>query len=212
MRLTYPEAFRQAASRSHSPDFPLANTPLEIDPGAPVDADTIRQAIALDLADGVVDTSLALVGRCFMVAREMSYVLFELSIPHAVTIGNVNVDGKPYFTTTLDTLAAEFTEGYVGGKDANAHCWLTLIDGSVLDATILPSLHYHRALDTAPLPLIDAIFLAAPSDSGALCHTPMLTGFNYHTAVFSSPIVDRNWPTIAQWINDFALVRRRMTR
>lgn len=195
-------------ARSQSNDWPELNAQLSVDPALTLHLEAVRKAVAEDLSVDYVSNTWELAGRCFLVAREMSYVLFELRIPHAVTIGNVQLDGQPYFTTTLESLAREFSEGYVGNTPANAHCWLTLADGSILDGSLLPSIA-HREGASEPLSFHDAIYVKRHDFVDRLKYLPYLTGLHYHFEVVTHEFCDRHFATYAQWVDDYCTCSHR---
>ena len=149
-----------------------------------------------DFFDGVITAPEQLIGECFRVVREASYVLFQMGIDHVVTIGNVSFDNVPYFTTTLESIKNEMSEGFVKEKPANAHAWLTLDTGQILDLTILQSRSHHSKLGN--LTFEDSIYLSGVSTNCKISHKPLLTGFAYHFKVFLSP--DNTIPNIySEW-------------
>lgn len=205
MNPNYIHQYTEARRRSTQVHQPSYENPFSITPGVSIDHELIRKTVADDIADGVVSNTWALAGRCFLAARELSYILFNLKIPHALTVGNVDLDGTPYFTTTADSLAAEFAEGYIPGKPANAHCWLTLPDGSTLDATLAASIANREGQEAAPS-FYDAILVATHPLSARLRYRPMLTGFHYHFDVVTHPFLDKHYPTYAAWLEDYRKV------
>jgi hypothetical protein len=208
MNSNYPQMFADALSRSRSTTTPEHNNSLSIDLALLLDHDHIRRSVANDLADGVASDTWQLAGRCYLAARELSYILFDLKIPHAVTIGNVHFDGRPYFSTTLDTLAAEFSEGYVPSAPANAHCWITLPDGSVLDASLAPSIAHHQERRNEPLSFYEAVLIAPHGLTERLEYTPLLTGFHYHFRVVTHPFLDKHYRTYASWAEHYQMATR----
>jgi hypothetical protein len=202
MNQDYINLFADAQHRSTQMHQSVYENSFSITSGIPVDHEQIRKAVADDIADGVVSNTWALAGRCFLAVRELSYILFNLKIPHALTVGNVDLDGTPYFTTTLSSLAAEFAEGYIPGKPANAHSWITLPDGSTLDATLAASIANREGQTVAPS-FYDAILVATHPLSMKLRYRPMLTGFHYHFGVVSHPFLDRHYKTYVAWLRDY---------
>ncbi|NMV39656.1 hypothetical protein [Ralstonia insidiosa] len=203
----YLRSFNDAMARSQGNNWPELNAQLNVDPAQALDLQAIRKAVADHFSVDYVSDTWELAGRCFLVAREMSYVLFGLRIPHAVTIGNVQLDGQPYFTTTLESLAKEFSDGYVGNTPANAHCWLTLADGSILDGSLLPSIS-HREGASESLSFHDAIFIKRHDFVDRLEYLPYLTGLHYHFEVVTHEFLDRYFETYAQWVDDYCACAR----
>lgn len=89
----YIEAFKEAMARTDGIAGGLSNYPLRITPGLKVDIPQIVNAIARDFSEFLPHSDV-LPGMCFSVARELSYILLELGIRHAVTVGDIElVDG-----------------------------------------------------------------------------------------------------------------------
>ncbi|CAH0530703.1 hypothetical protein CTH30272_03045 [Allocatenococcus thiocycli] len=162
--------------------------------------DVIKNALIADFQEFIPSTN-ALVGSCFKVVREASYVLNELGVPHYLTIGDVTYKGKPYYRTTVGSIFKEIKQGYVPHAPANAHAWLTLESGQVVDLTILSSVN-KREHPESELPWSQAIYVSSSEDSSELSHTPILQGFGYHLNVVSHPF-EMNYSIYVQWINDF---------
>lgn len=151
---------------------------------------------------GVTDHSGGLVGSCFMMVRDASYVLHKNRFRHTLTIGNVLVDGKPYYETTPDSLRAEIHKGYVANKPAIAHAWLTLDSGQIVDLTILASLAHAVRREEDCIGLANAILVSLPDENSSIRHLPMLTGFGYHIRVVSH-YLDNNFGIYMQWLLDY---------
>jgi hypothetical protein len=207
MNSKYDKMFGDASRRSQNTLRPEHNNFLLIDPDLILDHDHIRRSVANDLSDGVATNTWQLAGRCYLVARELSYILFDLKIPHAITIGNVSLDGRPYFSTTLNTLSKEFAVGYVPSTPANAHCWITLSNGSVLDASLAPSIAHREGQDD-PLSFYDAVLVAPHGLTKRLEYEPLLTGFHYHFNVVTHPFLDRHYRTYTSWVEHFQMATR----
>jgi hypothetical protein len=126
-----------------------------------------------------------LIGHCFLYTRNASMMLCDEGIVHTVTVGNVNVDGRPYFLTTHQSLKQEFELGYVAGEPAHAHTWLTLHCGSIIDLTILSSLAHREK--RSPLKMIQAIYCDDVSTNNRIQHVPMLLGPMYQCKVVTEP-------------------------
>lgn len=208
MTSTYLRQFQDAMARSRDRDWPELDARLNLDPGRTLDLEAIRRAVAEDFSVDFVDNTWELAGRCYLVARELSYVLFNLRLPHAVTIGNVLLDGKEYFTTTLDSLTEELRKGYIPNEPANAHCWITLVDGSILDSSLMPSIA-HREGAKAPPSFYEAVTLQRHDAVDRLKYRPYLTGLHYHFNVVTHHLFDRHFETYAQWVDDLQKCTRR---
>jgi hypothetical protein len=65
---------------------------------------------------------------------------------------------------------------------ANAHFWITLVDGSILDGTLQPSIA-HRDGRQEPLSFYDAIYIKRHDFSDGLEYLPLMIGLHYHFEV-----------------------------
>lgn len=163
--------------------------------------DEIKKIISDDLLDGVIKRSSALAGKCYILVREASYVLHDNGIKHSLTIGNVKVNGKPYFTTTLESLTKEVENGYIPFEPANAHAWLTLDSGQILDLSILASIANKNK--EKELSVFDAILVSKNDTPSKLEHIPMFTGFGYHFKVVTNQNIDSRFDVYLQWFYEF---------
>jgi hypothetical protein len=203
----YIEKFQSAHFRSTLLYGEQMNPSLNIDlEQQPYDLSIIN-AIVVDFKDGVVNDSSGLPGNCFGLAREASYVLFELGVDNAVTIGNVLVDNEPHFTTTEETLALEVKEGFLPDIPANAHAWLTLSSGQILDVSILAS-YAHQSGKELPL-LSESIFLSGCIDVPTVHHLPFITGLAYHFKVVTHPnVTDGSYNRYYDWLKDSYIFKK----
>lgn len=206
MSSSYLEQFAAAHAWSERHAHPRLNHSISLDPRKQVDMDRIIDALEHDFADFVTSTD-SLRGHCFQVVREISYVLFDLRVRHAVTIGDVTLPNGPYVGTSKQRLKRELRQGYKLDFDhagrpvevpAHAHAWITLENGQVIDGTILSSINHSAG--RPPLALKDA-FYHSGLDTG-ITHVPLVTGFAYHYLVLTHP-VDRFYPTYTQWYEDY---------
>lgn len=178
---------------------------LAVATGTTYGADVVDEVVA-DFKDGVVKSALELPGNCFAICRDASCVLFEAGIDHVVTIGNVTIEGSAQFDVTQDIIDRQILQGYVPLEPANAHCWLTLDSGQVLDPTILPSWAFHHD-GGRELPLDEAIFLSGLHGTPAVVHWPMLTGFAFHLGVVTHPS-DRRSYVHEEWMQHSMTFKR----
>lgn len=58
----------------------------------------------------------------------------------AITIGNVRYKGKKLYKTTPESIKETIRKGFQPEEQLDLHVWLTLVDMSVLDLTIIPTL------------------------------------------------------------------------
>lgn len=117
------------------------------------------------------------VGECYFYTQCISMDLCMKGIPHSVTIGDVEVNGKPLYGTTAASLADDLSAGYDQTAPANAHAWITLPDGEVVDAVILHSI--ARREKRKPLKLIQSIYLSHGKHSQRINHIPVTVGVDY---------------------------------
>ncbi len=199
---TYKTAFYEAMARSLSVFDPMFTPTFLLDNKTKYDVDYIKKIISDDFLDGVEKNPCALTGRCFMLAREASYVLHENGIRHYLTIGNVLVDGKPYYKTTIDSLMADVKNGYTCDEIVNAHVWLTLDSGQVLDLTMLSSIGHKN--DKHKSSIYDAVYVSSDCKDDALVHVPMLAGFGYNLKVVTHPDLNSSWfDAYSEWWLDY---------
>ncbi len=199
---TYLASLDAAMNRSRAIGLSEYETRLAFDPALAVDLAAVREKVVEDFSDGWLEDTSALPGRCYLVARDLSYILLNMKIPHAITIGNVLLDGAPYFTTTLASLRADLDDGYIANEPANAHCWITLLDGSIVDGTLNASIA-HKEGAAAPIPFEEAVYAKRHDQRDRLDYMPLLTGFHYHMRVVTNPYQDRHYETYMKWFIDY---------
>jgi hypothetical protein len=212
----YLAAFRKAMERTYvlAPGF--SNYPLVPYPDMGLDHQEIVMAVAQDLSTCANSTD-AFPGHCFQICREVSYILLDLGVRHAITVGDIKLPDRMYVGVTEDKMVEEFHAGYqLGihngaptGAPINAHAWVTLEDGSVIDATILASNHRRAGLASNPLPFDKAIFSSALHATPDIQHLPMLTGMAYIQRTLISEI-DGDAPMYCQWGEDYARLMARI--
>ena len=185
------------------------NYDLLIDENKNINVEKVVEAIAKDFSDFIRDSDW-LPGRCFRIVREISYVLFELKIKHTVTIGDIELKDGKYVNITRKDLIEEIRAGYQIdfneqgvpiGKTANAHCWITLENGLIIDATILASQN-RKNNDYKPLPFKEAIYYSGKKDTPVVKYIPLITGFAYHYLVLTHEM-DGSFDTYMHWYRDF---------
>ena len=206
----YIDRFQAAAYRSTvmygselNPDLALDATRTPYDKG-------VVDAILMDFKDGVITSATALPGKCFAIVREASYVLFEMGIDNVITIGNVSANSKRQFSIVQAQLDNDISTGFVSNQPANAHAWLTLDTGQILDPTILPSWAYHdedRVMD-----LDDAIYLSGHPCEALLSYDPFVTGFVYHLRVVTHPMASESFTKYLEWLEHSRIFKRNIAR
>lgn len=72
------------------------------------------------------------------------------AFPLSVTIGNVYYKGENIYNTSKDAIAQITKNGFQRGEAVDAHVWLTLDDMTVIDLTILSTLHARGILAASP--------------------------------------------------------------
>ena len=212
----YIESFRDAMERTDSLAGRMSNYPLVIDPCLNIDLASVVAATAKDFSEFIPHTDL-LPAMCFRVARELSYVLFELGIRHTVTVGDIELVDGLYVGVTFDKLRQDVAEGYQldvidsrsFGKPINAHAWITLENGCVIDATVLASQHRKRSNSTDVLSFEDAVYYTGKPDTPVIRHIPMMTGLVYHQKVLTA-FMDGDFQNYCQWYEDYARLMGRL--
>lgn len=129
-------------------------------------------------------TSIDLVGKCFNIVTTTSMALTMEGLKHTVTIGNVFVDNKPYFKTTMESIYDDLRIGYQPEEPAEAHAWLTLEDGTIIDITILSSIAHKN--HKKPLKLIKAIYTSDDITTN-IKHIPYFLGPMYVIRACTEP-------------------------
>lgn len=145
------------------------------------------------------------VGECYFYTQCISMDLCKKGIAHSVTIGDVEVDGKALYGTTLESLADDLKTGYDPSAPANAHAWITLPDGEVVDAVILHSIAKRKK--RKPLKLIQSIYHSGAKQTEHINHLPLTVGVDYIEKVVAAqnPISSH---MIGLWLDDLARVNR----
>jgi hypothetical protein len=137
-----------------------------------------------------------IVGRCFSSVAMASQALLSKSIKHTVTVGDVLVNGKSYFNATEDSIKTDMQAGFLEAEPANAHAWITLENGLILDITILTSLalrNRHRTPKWAK-----AIYVSDQSSLYQLRHLPYFLGPEYIARV-SAPLSEASVLLSIHW-------------
>tara|TARA_R110001599_G_C12275986_1_gene662387 strand:+ start:9730 stop:10356 length:627 start_codon:yes stop_codon:yes gene_type:complete len=121
------------------------------------------------------------IGNCFLYTQFVSEGLLNHGIKHTVTVGNVFVNGKPHYPTTEESIKEDLIEGYNPSKTANAHTWITLENGVVLDSTILHSIAKSEC--RKPIKSIKSIYVSGASGRDRIEYYPYHLGTEYMTIV-----------------------------
>ena len=216
MMQNYFDLFTEASNRTDAIAGRMSNYPLQITPELFLDIPMIVAGIERDFSDFLPNTDM-LPGKCFVVARELSYVLCELGIRHTVTVGDIELVDGLYAGVTLEKLLQDVSDGYQldfvdgipTGKLIDAHAWITLENGMVIDATILPSQHRKNVGATEMLSFADAVYYTGKPNTPVIRHIPMLTGFVYHQRVLTA-VMDGDFQNYFQWYEDYAQLMARI--
>lgn len=187
----------------------MSNYPLRIDQTFKVDVESLVATIAKDFQQ-FIDSTDDLPGRCFLIARELSYIIGAMGIRHTVTVGDVRLTDGLYVGIPHERLARDLDGGYQidmvngvpVGKPIDAHCWITLENGLVIDATVLASQHRKSPAAKIPLSFEEAIYYTGKEGAPYLEYLPMVTGFVYLQRVLTSP-QDADFATYLKWYQDF---------
>jgi hypothetical protein len=127
-----------------------------------------------------------IIGKCFQMVIIASQALIIARIKHRVTIGNVLVNGVPYYKTSPEIVANEMVKGYIADEVAHAHAWITLEDGTVIDLTILPSINYHKERKK-PLKFIKYFYNSKEHYAHKIEHIPYHLGPEYIIRAITPP-------------------------
>ena len=124
-------------------------------------------------------------GKCFSTVAAASHTLLLENVKHTVTIGDVIVDGKRYFGATAASIGEDMEKGFMATEPANAHSWITLENGVVLDLTIISSfaLQQRRKLPK----MAKAIYVSDRSRELKFVHIPYFLGLEYFVKVTTPP-------------------------
>lgn len=212
----YLQVFQEAMVRTDKISGGLSNYPLRVVPGLKVDIPMVVEAIARDLGSFLPNTDV-LPGGCFRMARELSYILLELGIRHTVTVGDIELVDGLYVGLTIDRLMQDVAEGYgldfingrPVGRPINAHAWITLENGYVIDTTILPSQHRKSRNPAELLSFADAVYFSGKQHTPIVRHIPMMTGLVYHQLVLIGE-GDGDAQNYCQWSEDYARMMGRL--
>ena len=212
----YVEAFRQAAERTDALAGGMSNYPLKIDSGLNIDLASVVAKIAEVLSE-FMSLADVLPGQSFRVVRDLSYALFDLRIRHTVTVGDVELVDGLHIGLTHQKLAwdvsgsnqSDFMNRRFAGKPVKAHAWITLEDGSVIDATILATQHCKSSKPKGVFSVLDAVYYTGKTDTPVVRYIPMLTGFVYHQRVLSAS-VDGGSQNYSEWYEEYALMMARL--
>jgi hypothetical protein len=164
---------------SNQPPFSAEPSPCLweiVDPTKPSDSQQALQIIRKDLSSHGI-RPIAMISNCFKFVRAASFALLASEVRHTVTIGNVLVNGKPVYKTTEASIEHDMAEGYDETTPADAHAWLTLRNGIVVDLTILSLLASRE--NRKPLKLIHGIYSSDILSSHRIQHIPLFLGPAY---------------------------------
>ncbi|RMM39285.1 hypothetical protein QO021_30265 (plasmid) [Pseudomonas amygdali pv. lachrymans] len=212
----YIKAFKEASELTDSIAGGLSNYPLRIDPGFMINIPKVIDAIASDLSDFLPHTDV-LPGMCFRAARELSYILLELGVRHTVTVGDIELVDGLYVGLDLEQLQRDVAGGYVldsqdgrpVGRPINAHAWITLENGCVIDTTILPSQHRKSQNPSELLSFAESVYFSGKQHTPVVRHIPMMTGLVYHQLVLIGE-GDGDAQNYCQWSEDYARLMGRL--
>ena len=126
------------------------------------------------------------------------------------------VDGL-YVGLTLERLQQDVAEGYgldfqdgrPVGRPINAHAWITLENGCVIDTTILPSQHRKSQNPSELLTFAEAVYFSGKQHTQVVRYIPMMTGLVYHQLVLIGE-GDGDAENYCQWSEDFARLMGRL--
>lgn len=155
-----------------------------VDPPHPSSTDTAIRIIRKELS-GQGIRPIDMLGNCFKFVRISSFALMRERIRHTVTIGNVMINGKAVYKTSAASIAKDMEDGYDESTTAEAHAWITLQNGAVIDLTILS--HLANREKRKPLKLITGIFGSDLPSGHQIHYFPYFLGPAYMLRVTTPP-------------------------
>jgi hypothetical protein len=138
-----------------------------------------------------------MVGRCFNMVMGVSHALISEGVKHTITIGDVKVDSKSYFKATIESIYKDFDAGYLPDKPAEAHSWITLEDGTIIDLTILPSIANMK--NKKQLKMIQAIYVSK-NENCEIKHIPFFLGPMYIVVTGIEPN-EKSMQIVGKWLS-----------
>lgn len=189
----YLESFEKAWRWTNSHSDKRFNYPMCIDSRAVIDGKRVLAALVTDFSTGMGEPK-SWPGHCFHLAREISLVLLQEKVKHVVTVGEVLLPTGPYAGMTKPSLKRDLASGYrmertkdggYRGMNMDAHCWITLETGQVIDATIVAAYNSRCGID--PPNFENAIHFTGVTEDRPFQYVPMMTGFYYHLHVATCP-------------------------
>ena len=130
---------------------------------------------------------------CTGIHFSINHFLRQLRVPGLITIGDVCINGTPFFGTDYNILGKEILGHNDGGENFDAHVWLTMRQGKILDLTIGPyMLAKHLGGPGFPPPdfkWIEHIYRSDRNEPGPyqLTYKPMLFGHRVLSSVLPIP-------------------------
>jgi hypothetical protein len=126
-----------------------------------------------------------LVGKCFKNIHFVSLFLVESGVKNTITIGNVKVNGVAKFGCDKSTILGDIDRGYERGI-ADAHAWITLPNGAIIDLSILPSSEGNSFKKKHMRPA-KCIFCSSKKYDKVYEHIPLYLGDEYIYRVVLQP-------------------------
>lgn len=211
---TYRDAFQAAHTLTTDRLGADLNPAFPIDPGVETNAARLAPGIAGILAQ-TTSSPYNFDEHCFFATLIVSMHLTQCRVPHAITIGDVVYDdGAHYINATPDSLLADIDRGFnvefaPNGTpylpSADAHAWITMPSGEILDPTIRPHMdHLRRQKTFSDRDFETALFWSSIPDSRIARHIPMLTGLAYQFRVvtginYMMKIQDPHYHEYREW-------------
>lgn len=104
------------------------------------------------------------------------------SLPLAITIGNVWFKGANIYGVTRDKVDAVIRHGFDASKTIDVHVWLTLSDMTVIDLSILSTLHSLGLTDSEP-PAGNRVMLWRDEVRSDFKYEPLLVDNDFYSKV-----------------------------
>lgn len=157
---------------------------LEIEPSIVIDVSIVLDVIAkfyesygLRLED--------LVGKCFKNVHFLSLLLLDVGIKNTITIGNVVVNGNYRYGCDKSSIYEDIDRGYIC-KIADAHAWITLQNGEIIDLSIIPSSE-GNAFKRKHMKPVNCVYFSSKKYSRLYEHVPYFLGDEYIYRVILEP-------------------------
>jgi len=157
---------------------------LEIEPSIIIDISIVQEVIT-NFYESYGLRMEDLVGKCFKNVHLLSLLLLDVGIKNTITIGNVLVNGSARYGCDKSSIYRDVDVGYEC-RIADAHAWITLQNGEVIDLSIIPSSE-GNAFKRKHMKPISCIYFSSKKYSRRYEHIPYFLGDEYIYRVILEP-------------------------